>query len=122
MERMAEESDKRRLNAKARSVRLSTARNHEPFVRLMMVPLSRTRELTVPPRPTALAARPQAAVGPVNWVQAAPYRPPPPHGQASTVALRSVPQKKRLCRGWVFVRGEQLMEARNPDPRCCSGR
>ena len=68
-------------------------------------------ERPAPPRPPALApaVRPQAAPSPGTWVEAAPYRPPPPPRPRLETGPALCEAEERLRRGWVSVRGEQLI-------------
>ena len=70
---------------------------------------SPAREVPAPTRPPAAAARPQPVAGPVNWVEAAPYRPPPPPRPGLETGPALCAAEERLRRGWVSVRGEQLL-------------
>lgn len=69
---------------------------------------SPAREVPVPPRPPVPAARTQVG-SPVNWVEAAPYRPPPPPRPGLATGPALCEAEERLRRGWVSVRGEQLL-------------
>lgn len=57
----------------------------------------------------AAAVRPQAAPRPANWVEAAPYRPPPPPRPGLETGPALCEAEERLRRGRVSVRGEQLV-------------
>jgi hypothetical protein len=70
---------------------------------------SPAREVPVPPRPPAPAARPKPEVGPVNCTDAAPYCPPSPPRPSLKAGPALCEAEERLRRGWVSVRGEQLI-------------
>ena len=77
--------------------------------KLAAAPSSTATERPAPPRPVAApATRAPAPTGPVNWVQAAPYRPPPPPRPGLETGPALCEAEERLRRGWVSVRGEQL--------------
>jgi hypothetical protein len=78
--------------------------------KLAASPSSPATERPAPPRPVAAPApRAPAPSGPVNWVQAAPYRPPPPPRPGLEAGPALCEAEERLRRGWVSVRGEQLL-------------
>ena len=67
-------------------------------------------ERPAPPRPVAeLTTRASVPADPVGWVQAAPYRPPPPPRPGLETGPALCAAEERLRRGWVSVRGEQLI-------------
>jgi len=62
-------------------------------------------------RPVAApAARAPASASPVNWVEAAPYRPTPPPRPGLEIGPALCEAEERLRRGWVSVRGEHLVQ------------
>jgi hypothetical protein len=61
------------------------------------------------PPPPAPAVRPPATPAAANWVEAAPYRPPPPPRPGLETGPALCEAEERLRRGRVSVRGEQLI-------------
>ncbi len=72
-------------------------------------PASERLALQARPAPPAPAVRPTAIPAAVNWVEAAPYRPPPPPRPGLDTGPALCEAEEQLRRGRVSVRGEQLI-------------
>lgn len=70
---------------------------------------SRASERPAMPAAMAPAAQAPAPAGPLNWVEAAQYRPPPPPRPGLETGPALCEADERLRRGRVSVRGEQLV-------------
>jgi hypothetical protein len=88
-----------------RALTLDAAR-HFLTRKLAASPSSPATERPAPPRSVAAPA-PRAPAGPIAI--AAPYRPPPPPRPGLETGPALCEAEERLRRGWVSVRGEQLL-------------
>jgi hypothetical protein len=77
--------------------------------KLAASPSSPATERSAPPRPVAApATRASVPADPIGWVQAAPYRPPPPPRPGLETGPALCEAEERLRRGRVSVAGEHL--------------